>query len=551
VATLRGRVTEVSGDGLAGVEVTAQSSALVGTLKTHTSGSGEYRLMALPPGPYVITFSRTGLVPEKSVMRLSLAEAATVNVVMRPQNGDEGAVTVTSERQVFPPSWATSVFSRNSSLDQLPVTGTIRSISGLSTDLAAARPDGALFLIDGMPLRHGWRPTPNESFAGPGRETLQELTVTPGRLPAGYGRLDTGAIEAQTVRGANRLSGAFRAIVDGADMNADLLREARATSELGGSAEYTLGGGLVRDHVWFFASGRNLGSRSRAAPFSPSRRSRRPRGNKPASASSRSRLTAGHRFEFQWLEANQRATDALPFGASVVADADALSERTIDDRALSGAYIGRLTRWLDFTMRYTDERGSTKVGQSIRRSRVPLIDQQLAATWWAPPVCANCDPAQGHAPDRTPDRRHRTGLPQLTFGYDIVRSELTPESDPGGDRFAVWATRATAANGVVFPVFEAGSTWIVWTPSTDRRANVRSEAFFISDRWMPASRLSIDIGRASIAMRARWRLETARPFPSAESALGWRSTGVRAKRIVDTLRRLCSLCRRSVRSHQR
>jgi len=494
VATLTGRVVDASGQGVADVEVTAQSAALVISLTTHTSKSGEYRFIALPPGPYVVAFSRTGLVPVKLVMRLSLAEAAVVRIVMRPQDGDGGAVTVADERQVFPPSWATSVTSRNSSLDQLPVTGTIRSITGLSADLAAARPEGAVFLIDGIPLKYGWRPTPHDSFAGPGRETLQELSVSPGRLPAAYGRLDTGAIEAQTVRAANGLSGAFRAIFDGADMNADLLREARDTNGLAGSAEYNLGGSLIRNRAWFFASGRNLRQSvdSRAvftdAPFTTSTREQSGLGKLTLAPA------AGHRFEFQWVGANQRATDASPFGAPVVADADALSERTIEDRALSGAYVGRLTRWLDFSVRYTDERGSTAWSSPLDVLRVPLIDQQLGAAWWAPPVCSNCDPRKVTHQTARVTGDIGLGSHNFTFGYDVVRSEVTPESDSSGDRFTVWATRSTTANGVVFPVFEPASTWIVWTPSTNRRANVRSEAFFISDRWMPASRLSIDIG---------------------------------------------------------
>ena len=55
VATIKGRVTDVSGQGLADVAVTAQSAALVGALTTRTTGNGEYRFIALPPGPYVLT----------------------------------------------------------------------------------------------------------------------------------------------------------------------------------------------------------------------------------------------------------------------------------------------------------------------------------------------------------------------------------------------------------------------------------------------------------------------------------------------------------------
>jgi hypothetical protein len=48
-------------------------------------------------------------------------------------------------------------------------------------------------------------------------------------------------LEAVTIRGANRLSGSIKTTLDGADLNADLLREAKAAEGLAGSAEYTGG----------------------------------------------------------------------------------------------------------------------------------------------------------------------------------------------------------------------------------------------------------------------------------------------------------------------
>src|SRR5688572_5727042 len=81
-ASLHGRVVDTAGRGIAGVTVTAQSANLAGLLTTRTTESGSYGFAALPPGTYVISFTRDGLVTVKQTMRLSTAEAAQVRVVM-------------------------------------------------------------------------------------------------------------------------------------------------------------------------------------------------------------------------------------------------------------------------------------------------------------------------------------------------------------------------------------------------------------------------------------------------------------------------------------
>ena len=496
-ASLHGRVVDTAGRGIAGVTVTAQSANLAGLLTTRTTASGSYGFAALPPGAYVISFSRDGLVTVKQTMRLSAAEAAQVRVVMFPVNGTDRAITVTAERQVFPPSWATSLASKHTSLELLPVTGTTRSVTGFVTAAPGARPDASLFLIDGLPLRSQWNAGPLASFAGPGPETLREVTVSPGRLPAGYGRLQAGAIEAVTVRGANSLAGSVRATFDGADLNSDLMRAARATDGFSGTAEYTLGGSLIRDRIWFFGSGRHLSQSVEdftafaGTPFTTKTRERLGLGKVTLALNER------HRFEAQWMGVEQRRTNAAPVNARLVGDTNALDSQTMSDAAVSGAYIARISRKLDLAVRFTHEEGRTRLADPGRSTdlqlNTQLVDQQTGIAWWAPGTCTVCERASTNETLRATIGT-ALGSHYFTLGYDAASHSFAPAAANAGGNFQIRATRTALVDGVVMPVIAPGSTWIVWFPDVDQRLRLKSEAVFISDRWLAGDRLTIDFG---------------------------------------------------------
>jgi hypothetical protein len=60
-ATLAGVVKDTSGAVLPGVTVEASSPALIEKTRTAvTDGSGQYQIVDLRPGPYIVTFSLTG-----------------------------------------------------------------------------------------------------------------------------------------------------------------------------------------------------------------------------------------------------------------------------------------------------------------------------------------------------------------------------------------------------------------------------------------------------------------------------------------------------------
>ena len=61
LGTVTGTVSDASGAVLPGVTVEASSPALIEKVRTAvTDGTGQYRIVNLPPGTYVVTFTLTG-----------------------------------------------------------------------------------------------------------------------------------------------------------------------------------------------------------------------------------------------------------------------------------------------------------------------------------------------------------------------------------------------------------------------------------------------------------------------------------------------------------
>ena len=84
-ASLVGKVTDESGGAMAGVTVTLKSPALqVPQATTVTGADGDYRLLELPPGVYMVTFELTGFqTSARTDVHLTTGSAGRVDVVMK------------------------------------------------------------------------------------------------------------------------------------------------------------------------------------------------------------------------------------------------------------------------------------------------------------------------------------------------------------------------------------------------------------------------------------------------------------------------------------
>ena len=93
---ISGKVTDSQGGVLPGVTVEARSDVLPGPRVTVTAADGEYRLPALPPGGYTLTFTLSGMQTATRRPRSSSAQETTADAPLGV-GGIEETVTVTAE----------------------------------------------------------------------------------------------------------------------------------------------------------------------------------------------------------------------------------------------------------------------------------------------------------------------------------------------------------------------------------------------------------------------------------------------------------------------
>ena len=101
LGTVAGTVSDPSGAVLPGVTVEASSPALIEKIRTAvTDGSGQYRIVNLPPGTYVLTFTLAGF---STVRRegVSVSINTTTNIDADLRVGDlKETITVSGETPV-------------------------------------------------------------------------------------------------------------------------------------------------------------------------------------------------------------------------------------------------------------------------------------------------------------------------------------------------------------------------------------------------------------------------------------------------------------------
>lgn len=101
LGSIAGNVKDTSGAVLPGVTVEASSPALIEKVRSAvTDGSGQYRIVNLPPGTYVVTFSLPGFnTVKREGVEISASFTATIDEVMKVGSVQE-TVTVTGETPV-------------------------------------------------------------------------------------------------------------------------------------------------------------------------------------------------------------------------------------------------------------------------------------------------------------------------------------------------------------------------------------------------------------------------------------------------------------------
>ena len=211
-------------------------------------------------------------------------QAQTRNVVLAPTQVlplevTLGVAAVTEEVTVVGKSadtlTKTAQMATNFSQDliaMLPTSRDLNSILLMAPGVHPTGPAGAfsfggsvtfenLFLLNGVSINENIR---GQAFDTAIEDAIQETTVANGGVSAEFGRFSGGVVNIITKSGGNRFSGSFRDSLNNDKWRtlAPFETERLATTpepridKIVPTYQYTLGGPITRDRLWFFTSGR-------------------------------------------------------------------------------------------------------------------------------------------------------------------------------------------------------------------------------------------------------------------------------------------------------
>jgi hypothetical protein len=280
-AVIAGSVRDTSGAVLPGVTVEASSPALIEKVRSAISdGSGQYRIEDLRPGIYKVSFSLPGFSTfEREGVELTGSFTATINADMRVGALEE-TVTVTGESPIVDVQSARrQTVVDNEILTAIPtarsynaivvivpgvVTNTNDVQTGTSTTqfpIHGGRNNEGRMTVDGLNI--GNPPGGNQP---PGYSVdvgnSQEITFT---TSGGLGESETGGLVMNIVpkTGGNTFSGSFSYTGSGENLQSDNSEGTGigAPTPLTGVYDWNaaVGGPILKDRVWFFATARTQG----------------------------------------------------------------------------------------------------------------------------------------------------------------------------------------------------------------------------------------------------------------------------------------------------
>jgi hypothetical protein len=319
-AAIAGVVKDPSGGILPGVTVEATSPALIEKVRSAvTNERGEYRLPELPPGAYTVTFTLPGFATlKREGLELRTNFTAQVDADLTVSNLQE-TITVSGATPLVDVQSATQ--QRTVSREQLDTVPTAKSILGIASLIpAVVQPPNAQDVggskgersvrvsvhggktYDSRLLQDGMRynaltpgvgqpnattpstpvsPAPvfNASLEGTGRGyyinplAVDEVVVDLGTMGSAQYALGGAQVNSIPRSGANRVSGSMFFSGTGSGLQSNNLDDglrSQGLSTVNGvenvyDANGAVGGPLLRDRLWYFASGRRWGNTTAVA----------------------------------------------------------------------------------------------------------------------------------------------------------------------------------------------------------------------------------------------------------------------------------------------
>ncbi len=514
--TISGRVLSDAGP-LPGVTVSATSPNLQGSRTAVTTDNGDYILPLLPPGSYTITFELQGFRTLQQTTDVAAGQNVPVSVSLVVAAASE-TVTVTGQSERFAQTAPVTTTMKAGEVSSLPSDRSLNSTilfapgvfnTGPSTNaqdsasttitISGAMTFENLFMVNGVVI--------NENIRGQGvplviEDAVQETTVTTGAISAEFGRFSGGVVNAVTKSGGNRYSGSFRTSLQNDSWRALTPQPGDVkVDDTVPTYEFTAGGPIAKDHLWFFGAGRLVDlvlSRQTTTtniPYAFTDKERRYEGKVTYSAN------PNHTVRGAFLYRNR---DQLNQNSFNVMDLQSLYDRSLPEDLTSFNYTGVLSS--NFFLEGTASRrrqsfvGSGATSTDIITGTL-VTDQARGTRYWAPTFCAVCGPDEERNNDNVVAKAtyflstRGTGSHSLVFGYDTFNDVRIAENHQSGSDYRILGTTSILRDGVVYPSWTS-STIIQWNPIDEASlgTDFRTHSLFFNDQWRLSNRLTINLG---------------------------------------------------------
>jgi hypothetical protein len=520
---LTGTVTDADNLVLPGVSVTISSPALQGQRTTFTDGNGVYSVRGLPPGVYTVRFELAGMRTVEATQTVDLGLPARVDARLQLDTLTE-TVTVTAELPSMVTTTSVSANYRGEMVDKLASPRTIQGVAELAPGLTDNTPNvgqvtisGAFaydnqFLVDGVDVADNLFGTANNLFI---EDAIEEVQILTSGISAEFGRFGGGVVNAVTKSGSNRFSGSFRDNVYDPEWTTQTpFEEERNLSRSGDQQniyEWTLGGPVLRDHVWFFHAGRHQET-STPTPF-------------PQTGIANTNVAKNDRFEIkgtatvlrdqtfqaQYLR-NHTAQTQPTFVFSI--DPSTIVSRTLPNDLVVGAWRGVLSDKFFATFQvsrrkfaFEDSGGtSTNILDSPFLSR-GFTSGVPATQHYNSPYFDATDPENRNNRQITGSLSYflttrGLGTHDIKVGYENFQTTRTGGNSQSSTNYVFQTdyllngtVPALDAGQKPIPIFRPGLSRIQdWSPTRGARLDITTQSIYVHDRWAYNSRASFDVG---------------------------------------------------------
>lgn len=261
---IRGVVTDADGLAIPGAVIAVSSPQLQGTVGDTTDEEGRFRAVGLPAGEYKVEVTKPGFQTWRGVsMRVNPGGTLTLTVTLQSAVAGEEIVVEETKPTVDVTAVSSGVNLTKEMLRDIPSAGRdYQSALGLASGVVGG----------GNPYMHGGFDSSNQYYLDGVNTTdpltntfsmnmnfdaIEEIQVITGGLDAEYGRSMGGTVNIVTKSGGNEFEGSAQYLYSSqaTQLYQPLEGEDKDSLQFSDqSLALNLGGPLIRDKLWFFAS---------------------------------------------------------------------------------------------------------------------------------------------------------------------------------------------------------------------------------------------------------------------------------------------------------